>query len=150
MLRRWSEDLEVFVAATDYIIRACALPDGRECIRSSPLLLSRKRFQPQNRLRLKTNFGCAFKSMTSVQIWREKYSALRSAKISRILLAIPPRAEGRFAIVTDVEAGSGGRGGSQQSFECGRTIASRTAKPCGPGAPTPALSSWSAQRAPWG
>jgi hypothetical protein len=54
----------------------------------------------------------------------------------------PPHAEGRIAIVTDVEAGSGGRARSQYSlWECGRTIASRTAKPRGPGAPTLALNS---------
>src|SRR5882762_11927384 len=83
-------------------------PVGHKCARSSSLLPPPRSLSGANRLRLKTNFRRAFNPMTPVQISREKYSAWRSAKISRILLAIPPRAEGRFAIVTDVEAGSGG------------------------------------------
>src|SRR4051812_19585003 len=44
--------------------------------------------------------------------------------------------EGRFAIVTDVEAGSGGRIESQRgSVLRRRTVQMRTAKPCGPGIP---------------
>jgi hypothetical protein len=58
------------------------LPVGRECVRSPSLLLSRKPFRPQNRLRLKTNFSRAFKSMTPVQISRKKYSVLCSPQIS--------------------------------------------------------------------
>ncbi len=123
------------------------LPVGRECVRSPSLLLSRKRFRSRNRLRLKAKFRRAFNSMTPVQICSEKYSALRSAKISRIFLA--------SRLVQGAFRDRHGRGGGQRwpreiaafFFECGRTIASRTAKPCGPGAPTLALSSWCAQRA---
>jgi hypothetical protein len=71
-------------------------------------------------LRLKTNFISPFNPITSVQISREKYSALRRAQITSTLPRIPPHEEGRFAIVTNVEAGSGGRDGSQ-AFSCRRT-----------------------------
>jgi hypothetical protein len=53
------------------------------------------------------------------------------------LPAIPPHAEGRFAIVTNVEAGCGGREISQRLLSEMRTNEIwRTAKPCGPDAPT--------------
>jgi hypothetical protein len=64
-------------------------------------------------LRLKTNFISPFNSITSVQISREKYSALCRPQITSTLPRIPPHEEGRFAIVTNVEAGSGGRDGSR-------------------------------------
>jgi hypothetical protein len=64
-------------------------------------------------LRLKTNFISPFNPITSVQISREKYSALCRPQITSTLPRIPPHEEGRFAIVTNVEAGSGGRDGSQ-------------------------------------
>jgi hypothetical protein len=67
----------------------------------------------RNPLRQKTNFPSPFNPITPVQISRQKYSALRFPQISRTLSPIPPHAEGRFAIVTNVEAGSGGRDGSQ-------------------------------------
>jgi hypothetical protein len=125
----------------------------------------------RNPLRQKTNFPNPSNPITPVQIAREKYSALRFPQISRTLAPIPPHEEGRFAIVTNVEAGCGGRDGSQafhaderadppsRESRRGRYQAcrgssrarlSRTAKPCGPGAPTLALNSGSAQRALWG
>jgi hypothetical protein len=54
-------------------------------------------------------------------------------------------AEGRFAIVTNV-----GCGMRWTRPRVRRSSRSRTEKSCGPGAPTLALSSWSAQRALWG
>jgi hypothetical protein len=90
---------------------------GANAFASSPVVPPSQTVRPQDRLRRKANFSRVFNSMTPVQISREKYSALRSAEISRIFLVIPPRAEGRFAIVTDVEAGSGGRERSQHSLE---------------------------------
>src|SRR5262249_3471147 len=42
---------------------------------------------------------------------------------------VPPRHEGRIAVVTNVEAGCGGRAGHDR-----RTWLARTAKSCGPGA----------------
>ena len=116
----------------------------------------------QTSLRPKPNFPSPFNPITSVQISRQKYSALRFPQITRTLSRIPPHEEGRFAIVTNVEAGCGGRDGSQASHaderadppsresrrdryqaRCtgSRARLSRTAKPCGPGAPTLALSS---------
>jgi hypothetical protein len=69
--------------------RRCVMicPSGANALDRRRSRRLRKRFQPQNHLRLKTNFSRAFKSMTPVQICCEKYSAWRSAKINRILLA---------------------------------------------------------------
>jgi hypothetical protein len=113
--------------------------------------------------RPKPNFPSPSNPITPVQISRQKYSALRFPQISRTLSGIPPHAEGRFAIVTNVEAGCGGRDGSRACLaptnelirllwesrrdryqaRCtgSRAGLSRTAKPCGPGAPTLALNS---------
>jgi len=52
-----------------------------------------------------------------------------------------PHQEGRIAIVTNVEAGCGGRGGDAR-----RAAPTRTAKSCGPGAPTLASRSWTNSR----
>jgi hypothetical protein len=67
------------------------------------------------RVRVETNFASRFNPVTPVQSSRKKYSALCSPQISRIIPRIPPRAEGRIAIVTNVEAGSGGRETSQHA-----------------------------------
>jgi hypothetical protein len=64
-------------------------------------------------LRLKTNFINPLNPITPVQTSRKKYSSLRRPQITSTLPHIPPHEEGRFAIVTNVEAGSGGRDGSQ-------------------------------------
>jgi hypothetical protein len=89
------------------------------------------------RVRVGTNFASPFNPITPVQLSRKKYSALCSPQISLIFPRIPSRAEGRIAIVTNVEAGSGGRATSQHSgSDCRRTIVARTAKPCGPDTPT--------------
>jgi hypothetical protein len=88
-------------------VRPCrCLPDGRECVRSSSLLLSRKTFQPQNRLRQKTNFCRAFKSMTPVQISHRKYSVLCSPQISGFI-ALSRLVQGAFR-------DRHGRGGGQR------------------------------------
>jgi hypothetical protein len=65
---------------------------------------------------------------------------LRRPQITSTLPPIPPH-EGAFR---DRHERGGGQRWTREiaafCFECGRTIASRTAKPCGPGAPTLALS----------
>jgi hypothetical protein len=63
----------------------------------------------------KANFASPFNAIPLVQSCCEKYSALPSPQIGRILAAIPPHEEGRIAIVTNVEAGSGGRETSQHA-----------------------------------
>jgi hypothetical protein len=60
--------------------------------------------------------------------------ALRFSEISDFLK------RGVCAIVTKREAGCDGRDGDARDFSCGRTALMRTAKSCGPGAPTLALS----------
>src|SRR5262249_31078556 len=75
----------------------------------------RAAFGAQIRVRVETNFVCAFNTIPLVQSSHKKYSALRSPQISRILPRIPPHEEGRIAIVTNVEAGSGGRATSQHA-----------------------------------
>ena len=92
----------------------------------------------QNLLRAKTNFINPFNANRPVQFSHQKYSAWRVGQISRILSPIPPRQEGRIAIVTNVEAGSGGRETSQRVFTPTNEVL-RTAKSCGPGAPRLAL-----------
>jgi hypothetical protein len=64
-----------------------------------------------------------------VQPHLQKYFASLSTQITCVFLAIPFR-EGTLAIVTDVGAGSGGRG---CAFDERRLM--RTAKSCGPDAP---------------
>jgi hypothetical protein len=66
---------------------------------------------------------------------RKKYFAFSETQISCNVRAVPSSQEGRLAIVTDVEAGCGGR---KQCRYTGALV--RTAKACGPGAPTLALS----------
>jgi hypothetical protein len=50
-------------------------------------------------------------SQIPVHPFGKKYFASPFAKISIIDSAVPPRAEGRFAVVTNVGAGCDGRGG---------------------------------------
>jgi hypothetical protein len=70
-----------------------------------------------------------------VQSPSQKYSRSLLTQITCISLAIPAHTEGRFAIVTDVGLGCDGRGRRQRR---GRYL--RTAKSCGPDAPTLASS----------
>jgi hypothetical protein len=58
------------------------------------------------------------------------------------IIPIPSRHEGRFAIVTNVRRGCGGRGGC-----AGRARPRRTVKSCGPGSPTLESSSRQGARA---
>jgi hypothetical protein len=72
-------------------------------------------------VRRKTIFICAFNPMmrmahASANFSLSLYRKLCYLRASRLV------EEGRFAIVTDVEAGSGGRIGSQRVFLRGRTI----------------------------
>jgi hypothetical protein len=97
----------------------------------------RKRFPPPNDLHQKTNFGCAFKPIPPVQISREKYSARRYPQISRILLA--SRLVQRGVSRSSRTWRRGAVAASDRSivlWACGRTIAARTAKPCGSDVPT--------------
>jgi hypothetical protein len=127
------------------------LPVGRECVRIVVPPAISQAISAAKWLAPKSQFQPRFQVDDPCPDLAQKIFHFAFAPNQWLHRAIPPRAEGRFAIVTDVEAGSGGRERSQHSFwECGRTIASRTAKPCGPGAPTLALSSWSAQCALWG
>ena len=70
----------------------------------------------KSRVRAETNFANSYNPIAPVQSSHRKYSALCSPQISRILSRIPPHEEGRIAIVTNVEAGSGGRETSQRIF----------------------------------
>src|SRR5450631_4314697 len=70
----------------------------------------------------------------------KKYSDLQKLQRRSIFLTIPSRHGGRFAIVTDVRWGCGGR------RRCdGRARLRRTVKSCGPGSPTLESSSWDAK-----
>jgi hypothetical protein len=64
---------------------------------------------------VKANFTCVSNAIPPVQWSGEKHIAWRVGQISRIFPRIPPRSEGRIAIVTYVEAGSGGRETSQHA-----------------------------------
>jgi len=84
----------------------------------------------------------------------QKYFCFHTPQITSRTFRIPSHTEGRFAIVTDVGAGCGGRGsvlramGSQGGSmrpvsdhqASGREMLQRTAKSCGPDAPTLASS----------
>ena len=85
-----------------------ALLDGKSESGRRPLRRWAGCIRPRNPLRAKTNFASPFNAIPPVQSCREKYSAWRVGQISRIVPRIPPRQEGRIAIVTNVEAGSGG------------------------------------------
>jgi len=81
---------------------------------SSPICVPVAHVRPRDALRAKTDFVCAFNAIPRVHWFAEKYSALSSPQISFILSHIPPPEKGRIAIVTNVEAGSGGRETSQR------------------------------------
>ncbi|MFZ0723210.1 MAG: hypothetical protein WAM99_20315, partial [Xanthobacteraceae bacterium] len=54
----------------------------------------------------------------SVQPPAQKYSGVLFTQITSISLAIPAHTEGRFAIVTDVGQGCGGRGSDAAQTFC--------------------------------
>ena len=87
-------------------------------------------------LRLKSNFSRRIKLICPVQSCLQKYSALVSAQITHMSFAIPLLHEGRFAIVTDVGRDAVDAGGATDE-----SAYLRTAKSCGPDAPTLASSS---------
>jgi hypothetical protein len=87
-------------------------------------------------LRVKSNFLNRIKLFLSVQSLGEKYSGFPKTQITFITRIVPSHSEGRFAIVTDVGAGCGGRVGA---FDEQRLM--RTAKSYGPDASTLASSS---------
>jgi hypothetical protein len=74
------------------------------------------------------------KSAKPVQLSRKKYFCFSEMQISLLNRPSHP-IEGRFAIVTSVAVGCGGRG-----LRNGRVRMRRTAKSCGPDAPTLASS----------
>ena len=96
--------------------------------------LARTPLRAKNRVRVKSNFVSRFKLIWVVSPPRTNISLSENQKLC-ILPAVPLSLEGRLAIVTDVEAGCGGRGSVAR-----RAILVRTAKACGLGAPTLALS----------
>jgi hypothetical protein len=71
----------------------------------------------QIRLRQNTHFSSGFKQIAPVEPDRSNF-LLSFYQKSWFLVAIPSRSEGRFAVVTDVEAGCGGRvGAAAWSFD---------------------------------
>ena len=96
-------------------------------------------------------------SLTAYLFLNFRNIAFHLTQISPIFIAIPSHSEGRFAIVTDVGTGCGGRGGGARRAAltpsslklrpaCTKpgvafgVDGSRTAKSCGPDAPTLASS----------
>jgi len=115
-------------------------PDGqidfdfdRRCARRS---LSTR----ENRVRQKANFASRFNAILPVQSCREKYSDFVFSEINVNCSRPALDQEGRFAIVTNVERGMRWTHMAERN-PCGRTVFVRTAKSCGPGAPTQALRS---------
>ena len=78
-----------------------------------------------------------FKLFLPVQSCRQKDICSHLTQITRISLAVPSHTEGRFAIVTDVGAWDAVDARSALT----KALILRTAKPCGPDAPTLASSS---------
>ena len=87
-------------------------------------------------VRLTTNFSNPIKLMLPVQSSCQKYFASRLAQIKSINPAVLFPLEGRFAIVTDVGSGMRLDAVAPEDEGC----SPRTAKPCGPDAPTLASS----------
>src|ERR1700674_350218 len=100
-------------------------------------------------MRLKKKFSCGINAILPVQSCLKKYFPSRFPQITSIFRAIPSHSEGRFAIVTDVGTGCGGRGGGARraaltglpknfggtgtrAAECFCGRLSRTAKSWGP------------------
>jgi hypothetical protein len=61
-------------------------------------------------MRAEKKFCCAIKLIWGVQSPAQKYSGSLPGQITAISAAIPTQYKGRFAIVTDVGSGCGGRG----------------------------------------
>ena len=72
-------------------------------------------------MRQNTKFHSALNDITLVQSRYEKYFYFYFSEIM-IICRIPPRHEGRFATVTDVETGTVGRSTSQRAFARRRTV----------------------------
>ncbi len=85
-------------------------------------------------MRRETDFRCAIKLIWPVQSPRRKYSTFVFPEIM-VLSPIPSRAEGRIAVVTTCEAGSGGRGGLQRGLLAPTNNPPRTVKSLGPDIP---------------
>jgi hypothetical protein len=75
---------------------------------------SKRSRRSENRMRRKTDFASGFNPISPVQPLRQKYLYFF---LSEFMYSSPYPAscEGRIAIVTDVEAGSGGRGVSRKT-----------------------------------
>ena len=85
-------------------------------------------------MRVNANFCSHFNLILAVQPSQQKYSILYSPQISGFI-SLSRLVERGVRVVTNVEVGCGGRVGDSR-----RLTHTRTAKPCGPGAPTLALS----------
>jgi hypothetical protein len=94
-----------------------------------------KHRQAQNPLRVKSNFARDFNVIWVVQSPREKYSACAVGQIKSKTRAIPRSIRGALRTSSTWSAGCDGRGMSLDEGRC-----ARTAKPCGPDAPTLASS----------
>jgi hypothetical protein len=81
-------------------------------------------------------FSFGFNPIPPVQSSSQKYFRSHLTQITHISFAIPSRTEGRFAIVTDVRRDAVDAGGALT-----KALILRTAKSCGPDAPTLASSS---------
>jgi hypothetical protein len=89
-----------------------------------------------NRLRRKTRFLNRLKQITLFSHRRQNISISFYQNLC-LLDAVPSRSEGRFAVVTDVEAGCGGRiDVAAWFYPRRRTTLMRTVKSRGPGIPT--------------
>jgi hypothetical protein len=88
-------------------------------------------------LRRKSNFSLRIKLICLVQSCLQRYSTSFFAQITFTTAAIPLLHKGRFAIVTNVGRDAVDAGGAKDE-----SVVLRTAKPCGPDAPTLASSRW--------
>src|ERR1700761_5487895 len=84
-----------------------------------------------NPLRQTADLSSPISVMLPVHPCAKKYSAFAAGQISGISRAVPRHQKGRFAIVTNVGAGCGGRLGAFDEWHMRRTAKSR-----GPDAPT--------------
>jgi hypothetical protein len=110
-------------------------PTGKSDDRFSRCRLVGPVWRPRNRVRPKTNFVRRINVILAVSYPCTNISLSENRKLC-ILPAVPPPQEGRIAIVTDVGSGMRWTLWSRET-----SALMRTAKACGPGAPTLALRS---------
>ena len=88
----------------------------------------------QNGPRRKIHFASEINAIAATGRFCRKNS-LSFLQKSCFTRAVPPHAEGRTRVVTNVGAGCGGRVGLQREFFAPTNIPTRTVKSCGPGLP---------------